>query len=168
MLFLGGMCGVCLAGLSALVMPLSGPDQLALTVVVERKNQLLTSFLAILLGITVIVSIKNIFHYSEGAVAQELDSRGQCPGAAQVGHLAGLLQYRPAKRHDSRGIRHATGGVGHRGTRQHLAQAVGARATPGQEFSPHGHLAEKGVPGESGLGRSGSSRVPLAAASRSV
>jgi CIC family chloride channel protein len=33
MLFLGGMCGVCLAGLSALVMPLSGPDQLALTVV---------------------------------------------------------------------------------------------------------------------------------------
>ena len=33
MLFLGGMCGVCLAGLSAMVMPLSGPDQLALTVV---------------------------------------------------------------------------------------------------------------------------------------
>ena len=32
-LFLGGMCGVCLAGLSALVMPLSAPDQLALTVV---------------------------------------------------------------------------------------------------------------------------------------
>ena len=33
MLFLGGMCGVCLAGLSARVMPLGGPDQLALTVV---------------------------------------------------------------------------------------------------------------------------------------
>jgi CIC family chloride channel protein len=33
MLFLGGMCGVCLAGLSAMVMPLSGPDQLALAVV---------------------------------------------------------------------------------------------------------------------------------------
>ena len=33
MLFLGGMCGVCLGGLSAMVMPLSGPDQLALTVV---------------------------------------------------------------------------------------------------------------------------------------
>jgi CIC family chloride channel protein len=32
-LFLGGMCGVCLAGLAALVMPLSAPDQLALTVV---------------------------------------------------------------------------------------------------------------------------------------
>jgi putative ABC transport system permease protein len=42
----------------------------------ERKSQLLTSFLAILLGITVIVSIKNISHYSEGAVAQELDSLG--------------------------------------------------------------------------------------------
>jgi len=32
-LFFGGMCGVGLAGLAALVMPLSGPDQLALTVV---------------------------------------------------------------------------------------------------------------------------------------
>jgi CIC family chloride channel protein len=32
-LFLGGMCGVCLAGLSAMVLPLSAPDQLALTVV---------------------------------------------------------------------------------------------------------------------------------------
>ena len=35
----------------------------------ERKSQLATSFLAILLGITVIVSIKNITHYSEKAVA---------------------------------------------------------------------------------------------------
>ena len=42
----------------------------------ERKSQLLTSFLAILLGITVIVSIKNISSYSEGAVAQEMDSLG--------------------------------------------------------------------------------------------
>lgn len=42
----------------------------------ERKSQLFTSFLAILLGITVIVSIKNITHYSEGAVAQEMDSLG--------------------------------------------------------------------------------------------
>ncbi len=32
-LFLGGMCGVCLAGLAAQVMHLSAPDQLALTVV---------------------------------------------------------------------------------------------------------------------------------------
>ena len=42
----------------------------------ERKSQLLTSFLAILLGITVIVSIKNITVYSEGAVAQEMDALG--------------------------------------------------------------------------------------------
>lgn len=42
----------------------------------ERKSQLFTSFLAILLGITVIVSIQNITHYSEGAVAQEMDSLG--------------------------------------------------------------------------------------------
>ena len=49
---------------------------LVLREIFERKSQLLTSFLAILLGITVIVSIKNISHYSEGAVAQELDSLG--------------------------------------------------------------------------------------------
>lgn len=42
----------------------------------ERKNQLVTSFLAILLGISVIVSIQNITHYSEKAVAHELDALG--------------------------------------------------------------------------------------------
>ncbi len=49
---------------------------LVLREIFERKSQLLTSFLAILLGITVIVSIKNITHYSEGAVEQEMDSLG--------------------------------------------------------------------------------------------
>ncbi|MFZ1933039.1 MAG: ABC transporter permease [Thermoguttaceae bacterium] len=49
---------------------------LVLREIFERKSQLLTSFVAILLGITVIVSIKNITHYSEGAVAQEMDSLG--------------------------------------------------------------------------------------------
>ena len=42
----------------------------------ERKNQLATSFLAILLGIAVIVAIKNITLYSEKAVANELDALG--------------------------------------------------------------------------------------------
>jgi putative ABC transport system permease protein len=42
----------------------------------ERKSQLFTSFLAILLGITVIVSIKNISFYSEKAVSREMDSLG--------------------------------------------------------------------------------------------
>ena len=42
----------------------------------ERKNQLVTSFLAILLGISVIVSVKNITVYSEKAVARELDALG--------------------------------------------------------------------------------------------
>jgi len=42
----------------------------------ERKSQLLTSFLAIVLGITVIVSIKNISFYSEKAVAREMDALG--------------------------------------------------------------------------------------------
>jgi putative ABC transport system permease protein len=49
---------------------------LVLREIFERKSQLLTSFLAILLGITVIVSIKNITYYSEKAVAREMDSLG--------------------------------------------------------------------------------------------
>jgi putative ABC transport system permease protein len=49
---------------------------LVLREIFERKSQLFTSFLAILLGITVIVSIKNISHYSEMAVAREMDSLG--------------------------------------------------------------------------------------------
>ena len=76
----------------------------------EHKSQLFTSFLAILLGITVIVSIKNITHYSEGAVAQEMDSLGaNVAGASEDDHLAGLLQRRHPKRDDSRGIRYAIG-----------------------------------------------------------
>ncbi len=42
----------------------------------ERKNQLATSFLAIFLGITAIVAIKNITFYSEQAVSRELDALG--------------------------------------------------------------------------------------------
>ena len=42
----------------------------------ERKSQVVTGLLAILLGITVIVAIKNITFYSEKAVAQELDALG--------------------------------------------------------------------------------------------
>ena len=42
----------------------------------ERKNQLVTGFLAILIGVTAIVSIKNITFYSEKAVARELDALG--------------------------------------------------------------------------------------------
>ena len=42
----------------------------------ERRRQLATSFLAVFLGITAIVGIKNITHYSEKAVARELDALG--------------------------------------------------------------------------------------------
>ena len=42
----------------------------------ERKNQLATSFIAILLGVSVIVSVENITVYSEKAVAKELDALG--------------------------------------------------------------------------------------------
>ena len=42
----------------------------------ERRSQLATSFLAVLLGIAVVVSIKNITFYSQKAVARELDALG--------------------------------------------------------------------------------------------
>jgi len=42
----------------------------------ERKSQMLTCLLAILLGITAVVSIKNITYFSEKAVAREMDSLG--------------------------------------------------------------------------------------------
>ncbi|MGA8830689.1 MAG: ABC transporter permease [Desulfomonilaceae bacterium] len=42
----------------------------------ERKNQVVTGLLAILLGVTVIVAMRNITYYSEKAVAQELDALG--------------------------------------------------------------------------------------------
>ncbi len=42
----------------------------------ERKSQMYTCVLAILLGITTVVAIKNITFYSEKAVAREMDSLG--------------------------------------------------------------------------------------------
>ncbi|MCP4646838.1 MAG: ABC transporter permease, partial [bacterium] len=42
----------------------------------ERKQQLVTSFLTILLGITAIVSINTITHSSQTAVKQELEQLG--------------------------------------------------------------------------------------------
>jgi putative ABC transport system permease protein len=42
----------------------------------ERRNQLATSFIAILLGVSVIVSVENITVYSKKAVARELDALG--------------------------------------------------------------------------------------------
>ncbi|MFC1597168.1 ABC transporter permease [Planctomycetota bacterium] len=42
----------------------------------ERKSQMLTCFLAIFLGITTVVAIKNVTYYSEKAVAREMDSLG--------------------------------------------------------------------------------------------
>ncbi len=42
----------------------------------ERKSQMLTITVGILLGITTVIAIRNITHYSEKAVARELDSLG--------------------------------------------------------------------------------------------
>ena len=42
----------------------------------ERKSQLLTSFVAIVLGITVIVAVRTVTYASEKAVARELDNLG--------------------------------------------------------------------------------------------
>ena len=43
---------------------------------VQRKNKLITSGLAIILGIAVIVTINTLATYSEKAVAKELDALG--------------------------------------------------------------------------------------------
>ncbi|MEW6138101.1 MAG: FtsX-like permease family protein [Thermodesulfobacteriota bacterium] len=50
--------------------------KLVLRELFERKSQVITGLMAILLGITVIVAIKNITFYSEKAVARELDALG--------------------------------------------------------------------------------------------
>ena len=42
----------------------------------QRKSQLVTSFIAITLGITVIVGIRTVTYFSEKAVARELDNLG--------------------------------------------------------------------------------------------
>jgi len=42
----------------------------------ERPSQLITSFIAIVLGIAVIVSIRTMTHFSGKAVARELDNLG--------------------------------------------------------------------------------------------
>ncbi|QDS88090.1 MULTISPECIES: ABC transporter permease [Rosistilla] len=42
----------------------------------ERKSQMITIFVGILLGITTVIAIKNITYYSEMAVAREMDSLG--------------------------------------------------------------------------------------------
>ena len=42
----------------------------------ERKSQLVTSFVAIALGITVIVAVRTMSTFSEKAVAGELDNLG--------------------------------------------------------------------------------------------
>lgn len=55
----------------------------------ERRSQLVTSFIAITLGITVIVGIRTVTHFSEKAVARELDNLGAnvliLPKSATIG-----------------------------------------------------------------------------------
>ena len=64
----------------------------------ERKSQMLTSFLAILLGITTVVAIKNITFYSEKAVARELDTLGA--NVLVLPKSATLQDYYSADMHD--------------------------------------------------------------------
>jgi len=42
----------------------------------QRKNQLVTSLIAVVMGIAVIVGIRSITYYSERAIAQEMDALG--------------------------------------------------------------------------------------------
>ena len=138
---------------------------LVLREIFERKSQLLTSFLAILLGITVIVSIKNISYYSEKAVAREMDSLGA--NVLVLPKSATLQDYYSA---DMQGetipeeyvTRLAMSDLA--GARQHLAQAVDAGQAAGQDLHAHRHPAQERVPGEGRLaaGRA-SSRGPSAA-----
>ncbi|QDS98219.1 ABC transporter permease [Adhaeretor mobilis] len=44
--------------------------------ILERKSQMMMSFIAIFLGITAVVAIKNISYFSERAVERELDTLG--------------------------------------------------------------------------------------------
>jgi putative ABC transport system permease protein len=64
----------------------------------ERKSQMLTCFLAILLGITAVVAIKNVTYYSERAVAQEMDSLGA--NVLVLPKSATLQDYYSADMHD--------------------------------------------------------------------
>ena len=103
---------------------------LVLREIFERKSQLLTSFVAILLGITVIVSIQNITYYSKGAVEQEMDSLGA--NVLVLPKSATLQDYYNADlQSDTIPEEYVTllSDVGHPGTRQHLAQAVGAHCS---------------------------------------
>ena len=121
----------------------------------ERKSQLLTSFLAILLGITVIVSIKNISHYSEMAVAREMDSLGAnvlvLPKSATLqDYYAADMQGEtiPEEYVTQLAVSNLEGSTTSR-------QVVGARRTPPQELHAHGHLAQERVSGQGCLGRCG-------------
>jgi len=64
----------------------------------QRKSQMLTSFLAILLGITTVVAIKNVTFYSEKAVARELDALGA--NVLVLPKSATLQDYYSADMHD--------------------------------------------------------------------
>jgi len=50
--------------------------KLVLRELFQRKTQMVTITLGIVLGITTVVAIKNVTHYSEKAIARELDSLG--------------------------------------------------------------------------------------------
>ena len=129
---------------------------LVLREIFERKSQLLTSFLAILLGITVIVSIKNISYYSEKAVAREMDSLGA--NVLVLPKSSTLQDYYAA---DMQGetipeeyvTQLAMSDLA--GLDNISPEVVAAGRTPGQDLHAHGHPAQERVPGQGRLGRGG-------------
>ena len=64
----------------------------------ERKSQMLTCFLAILVGITLVVASMNVLSYSEKAVAVEMDSLGA--NVLVLPKSATLQDYYSADMHD--------------------------------------------------------------------
>ena len=65
---------------------------------IERKSQMITLTLGILLGITALVAMRNISFYSEKAVARELDSLGA--NVLVLPKSASLQDYYAADMHD--------------------------------------------------------------------
>ena len=102
----------------------------------ERKSQMLTCFLAIFLGITTVVAIRNVTHYSEKAVARgNGQPRGQRPGVAQVRDAARLLLGGHERGDDSGRIRDAADHVRNPRRRQPVAEAVRPRRSAGEDNS---------------------------------
>ena len=130
----------------------------------ERKNQLATSFLAILLGVSVIVAMKNITFYSEKAVAYQLDALGA--NILVLPKSASLQDYYSADmQNDEFPEEYVEAADEFRPPRpgQPLAEVLHSRRGDRSALHPHRHPAQERVPGQRPPGKArASSRGPEA------